>query len=52
MSDAATLYILTFANNQIVVAPDINIIEYMAPIVIQDCGHWRLKINIDKRKYL
>lgn len=52
LDEDTTLYTLQFADDQIIMAQEIEDIEYMTRKAIEEYDKWGLKINVNKSAYL
>lgn len=50
--DEGTLYTLSFADDQVVMAQDYEDIEYMARKLIEQYNKWGLTVNLEKTEYM
>lgn len=52
LDDEYTVYTLSFADDQVVVAQDIDDIEYMTRKLIEEYDKYGLEVNIDNTEYM
>ncbi|XP_045462483.1 uncharacterized protein LOC123672426 [Harmonia axyridis] len=50
--EETTLYTLSFADDQIVIAQDVDDLNYMTRKLVEEYAKWGLEVNIQKTQYL
>lgn len=52
LDEETTLYTLSFADDQIVIAQDVDDLNYMTRKLVEEYAKWGLEVNIQKTQYL